>query len=110
MIEQLSIDFARSAGDHGMAISLAKAERSDPQFSEKAQAAILSHLRVVGSCSGEVLTDVAKAHGAIPANGDRAFGAVFKGLSRRGLIRCVGYCLRTKGHLGSGGRVWAISQ
>lgn len=104
---QLTIEHAIAAGQHGMAISMAKAQEVDPLFSEKAKAAILAHLRVVGSASGEVLTDVARAHGARPHD-DRAFGGVFQSLSRAGLIRTVGYCARTKGHGTAGGRIWGI--
>jgi hypothetical protein len=106
-MNQLTIEHAIEAGQHGMAISLAKAQGSDPEFSAKAKEAILAHLRVVGSASGEVLTDVARAHGAKPHD-DRAFGGVFQALSRAGLIRTVGYCNRTKGHGTAGGRVWGI--
>jgi hypothetical protein len=110
MSQQLTLADAIAAGDRGMSLCVARAERSDPLFSERAAAAMLEHLRLVGQCSGEVLTDVARAKGAVPINGDRAFGAVFKSLARRGVIRCVGYCLRTKGHGTSGGRLWAIAQ
>lgn len=111
MTEQLTIQHAIAAGDHGMSICLAKAEDRDPQFARKAEEAMLAHLRAVGRCSGEVLTDVARAHGAIPHD-DRAFGAVFKSLAskKRRLIVCVGYCLRTKGNGTAGGRLWAIAQ
>jgi hypothetical protein len=106
--QQLSIDDAIQAGNHGMSVCLNKAEEGDPKFSEKASEAIVAHLRVVGQCSGEVLTDVARAKGAVPHD-DRAFGAVFKSLARRGLIRHVGFCLRTKGHGTAGGRIWGIA-
>ncbi len=107
-VGQLTIDHAIAAGQHGMAISLESAEKADPQFRAKAEAAILAHLRTVGQCSGEVLTDVAKAHGARPKD-DRAFGSVYQSLARRGLIRCVGFCVRTKGHATAGGRIWAAA-
>lgn len=86
----------------------AKAQRSDPEFSAKAEAAILAHLRVVGQASGEVLTDIAIASGARPHDA-RAFGGVFQSMSRRGLIRTVGFCLRSKGHGTAGGRIWGIA-
>lgn len=105
---QLTIDDAIAAGDRGMAICLAKAERNAPDFVEKAEKAILDHLRIVRQCSGEVLTDIARARGAIPHD-DRAFGAVFKGLAKRGLIRSIGFCVRTKGHGTAGGRIWGIA-
>ncbi len=106
---QLSIDDAISAGEHGAAISFAKAQRSNPEFMDRASAAILAHLRIVGQCSGEILTEVARAKGAHCADA-RAFGAVFKRLSRLGLIQTVGFCLRARGHGTAGGRLWALKQ
>lgn len=108
---QLSINFesARELGEQAANACLAKARKADPEFAEKAAAAILAHLRVVHQASGEVLVDVAMAHGA-RCHDQRAFGAVFAGLSRRRLIRTVGFCMREKGHGTAGGRVWSICQ
>lgn len=108
-MEQLTIESAISAGQQGMAISLESARKRDPEFAQKAEAAMLHHLVVCYSASGEELVDVAKAHGAI-APDDRAFGSVFQSMARRGLIRTVGYTARRKGHGTAGGRVWAINQ
>ena len=36
----------------------------------------------------------------------RSFGAVFAGLSRTGVIRCVGFAMRRKGHGTAGARLW----
>jgi len=105
----LNFEAARELGEQAAAACLAKARRADPEFSEKASAAILAHLRVVHQASGEVLVDVAIAMGARPHD-SRAFGGVFQGLARKGLIRTVGFCLREKGHGTSGGRVWGICQ
>lgn len=91
----------------GMAVCFAKAEQIDPDFSTKAEAAILAHLRTVGQCPGEDLTEIAKAHGAVPHD-DRAFGAVYQSLSRRGPIKTVAFCLRKRGHGTAGGRVWGL--
>ena len=104
---QLTLDDAINAGQAGMAISLERAEKRDPDFSKKAEAAMLRHLVACFSASGEELVDVARAHGAIPHD-DRAFGSVFQSMARRGLIRTVGFCLRKKGHMGAGGRVWGL--
>lgn len=104
---QLTIEHAIAAGDKAATACLDKTHRADPQFAEKAQAAMLAHLRAVGQCSGEVLVDVAIAHGARPQD-TRAFGPVFKSMLRRGLIRVVGYCARSKGHGCSGGRLYAL--
>lgn len=97
---------ARAEGEVGMRISIERAERTDALFAAKARAAILNHLRVVKEASGEELVRIARAHGALPPD-DRAFGGIFYGLSRKGLIKTVGYCLREKGHGTSGGRIWA---
>jgi hypothetical protein len=107
--EQLTIEHAIAQGDCGMARSNDRATRVDPEFNARTRQAILAHLGAAGPTSGEVLTDVAKAHGARPHD-DRAFGAVFKALSRAGQIRTVGYCARTRGHGTSGGRIWSICQ
>lgn len=104
----IRLEASREAGNAAAAACETKARKIDPDFSEKAESAILAHLRTVGQASGEVLTDVAIAHGARPHDA-RAFGSVFQRLSRRGLIRTVGYCLRSKGHGTAGGRVWGLA-
>lgn len=106
--DQLQIEFdAKEAGRTASEACTAKALRSDPTFVKTAQDAILAHLRVVGQASGEVLTDVAMAHGARPHD-QRAFGAVFSGLARKNQIRTVGFCMRDKGHGTAGGRIWGL--
>lgn len=106
---QITLDFqaAREAGETAATACLARAQRSDPEFSAKAAAAILAHLRAVGQASGEVLVDVAIAHGARCAD-SRAFGPIFSSLSRKNLIRTDGFCMRTKGHGTAGGRLWVL--
>lgn len=106
---QLTIDHAIAAGEQAMQSCIDHAHRKDPDFSRKAEEAILAHLHAVGQCSGEVLTDIARAHGAVPHD-DRSFGAVFQSLARRNRIRTVGFCVRTKGHGTAGGRIWGIVQ
>ncbi|MBX3653225.1 MAG: hypothetical protein KF686_03510 [Ramlibacter sp.] len=109
---QQALDFlnARADGAEAAGRCADKAERvEDPEFRQKARAAILEHLRVVREASGEVLTDVAVAKGA-RCHDTRAFGAVFAKLARDGMIRTVGYCARTRGHGTSGGRIWALCQ
>jgi hypothetical protein len=106
--DQTTLDFdAREAGESAANACTDKALRADPTFTAKAQEAILAHLRVVGQASGEVLTDVAIAHGARPHD-QRAFGSVFSGLSKKHLIRTVGFCMREKGHGTAGGRIWGL--
>lgn len=108
-MNQITLDFqsAREAGEQAATACLTKAQRSDPEFSAKATAAILAHLRAVGQASGEVLVDVAIAHGARCAD-SRAFGSVFSGLLRKNLICVTGYAPRTKGHGCMGAKIYAI--
>lgn len=111
-MNQLVIDFsaARAAGEQAAQACLAKAERSDPQFSQRAATAILNYLKAVRIASGEELTEIAIAHGARPADA-RAFGGVFRMLSQRGLIVCLRSDLpRKSGHGTSGGRLWELCQ
>jgi hypothetical protein len=75
---------------------------------EGARAHVLRMLRVVGPASGEDLVERLKRSGFIPHD-DRAFGSVFGLLAKRGLIKCIGQCLRKRGHGTAGGRVWAAS-
>lgn len=103
----MNLQQAQAAGQVGMQMSLLSAVDRDPQFAEKAKTAILRHLRDNGATAGEDLVAVARAHGARPSD-DRAFGSIFQSLSRKGQIRTVGFCLRTKGHGTAGGRVWAL--
>lgn len=111
-MNQLTLTEARAAGEHGMSVSMARAERADPEFKAKAEEAILRHLRTVGEASGEDLVEIAKAHGATPPD-DRSFGGIFISLSSksRGLIRCVRSDLpRKRGHGTTGGKLWAVCQ
>lgn len=107
---QIALDFtaARAMGEEGAARSLAKAERADPEFGAKAEKAILDHLRVVGQASGEVLTDVAMAHGARPHDA-RSFGPVFARLLRANRVFVIGYAPRLKGHGCMGAKIYALS-
>jgi hypothetical protein len=84
-----------------------KAEEVTPDFAEKAKKIILDHLSIVQTCPGEELVDIATAKGAIPHDA-RAFGSVFMSLSRKNLIRTVGFCERRKGHGTAGGRIWGV--
>lgn len=104
----LNLQSARAAGMAAADAALRCAEKEDPLFSEKAKAAILAHLRVVGQCSGEELVDIAKAHGAIPRKGDRAFGPVFQALLRQNKVHVISYAPRLKGHGCMGAKVYAL--
>lgn len=114
-MNQVAIDFeaspmvqARAVGQVAAELAQQRAERKDPDFTERAKAHILEQLRLRGEASGETLTDSCKAAGIAPAN-DRAFGSVYSSLARAGEISCVGFCLRAKGHGTAGGRVWRIA-
>lgn len=108
---QLSLDDAIRQGEAGMAQAAEAATRRDPLFRERAEAVMLQHLstRPDRSAWGEDLTDIARAHGCTPPD-DRAFGAVFQSLARRGLIRCVEFGVRRKGRGTAGARRWALCQ
>ena len=96
---------ARLEGERMSTLCADKAERESDFSVSAAAMCILGALRRNGPASGELLTDVAKEHGHVPKD-DRAFGAAFGKLSRRKLIRCIGYETRRKGHGTGGARVW----
>lgn len=98
---------ALAVGERMAELCAEKAQRTtawDPQAVSKY---IVSLLASNGQMSGEALTNLAKAIGWVPHD-DRAFGAVIGSLSRRGVIRCVGYVSRLKGHGTAGGREWML--
>ena len=102
---------ALTLGAQGMALSIEAAERRDPEFRAKAESAILRHLSACPGlqCSGEELVEVARLHA--PCKDGRAFGAIFKSLAHRGLIRCLRSDLPRKyGNGTSGGRLWCLCQ
>jgi hypothetical protein len=108
-MNQLAINFeaARELGERAGNACMDKAKQIDPNFSVKATAAILAHLRVTGQCSGEVLTDIAIAHGARPHDA-RAFGPVFARLLKARLVYVIGYAPRRKGHGCMGAKIYAL--
>jgi hypothetical protein len=102
---QLALDMTpRQAGEQAAQRCTEKAERIGFD-TEGAGKFILGWLARHGQMSGEALVDAAIQHGYRPHD-QRAFGAVFGTLSRKGLIRCAGYCEREKGHGTAGGRLW----
>jgi hypothetical protein len=107
MTEQLDIFTAIQAGERAAQLCFDKADRIDPEFKEKAKAAILAHLRAVGQCSGEDLVDVAIAMGARPHE-PRAFGQIFRGLLDKNMIFVIGYGPRRKGHGCIGAKIYAL--
>ena len=76
-------------------------------FAEEARQFVLDYLQRQGDSSGEAITDACRRAGIVPHD-DRAFGPVYLGLSRRGLIVKRGDCPRIKGHGAGGGIIWGI--
>lgn len=106
MNEQLDLLLARHEGERAGQACADKAARVSDFDAEGARDFVLGWLARHGQQSGEALTNAAIEHGYRPHD-QRAFGPVFGSLSRKGLIRCVGYCERQKGHGTAGGRIWA---
>lgn len=106
MKEQLALPMspARAQGEAAGAKCLETAEKLTNFDADGARAFILAALDE-GPMRSEALVDVAKAAG-FRGHDDRCFGPVFGVLARRGLIRCVGYYMRAKGHGTAGGRAW----
>lgn len=111
MNQQLSINFsaARAVGEDLGELCASKAERVTGFDREGARKFILGELVRHGQMTGEALTDSAKAAGYRPHD-DRAFGAVFGALVKRGLIRTIGYATRVKGHGTGGARIWVAAK
>jgi hypothetical protein len=100
-----TLDVARALGLTAQQMAAEAAERQLGGFVERSQAFVLRYLRSGVRASGEDIVDAAKEAGIRPRE-DRAFGAVFGGLSRAGRIRCVGIEMRRKGRGTAGARVW----
>ena len=79
-------------------------------FLETARVFIVNYLRTHGPTPGEDLTDQCLQADIVPPNGLRAFGGVFHGLAKRGIIHKTGTCLRRKGHATAGGNVWGLTK
>lgn len=75
-------------------------------FVRRAQRFVLEYLEANGAKSAEWLTLACREAGILPPTDDRAFGAVYHGLARRGLIVKVGTAKRTRGNGTTGGNVW----
>lgn len=109
-MSQLALDFEppRASGQRLGELCTEKAERVVDFDSEAAGERIVDLLRERGAMSGEQLTDMAMARGHRPHD-QRAFGPIYARLAREGLIRCVGFCPRGKGHGTAGGRLWDLA-
>jgi hypothetical protein len=82
-------------------------QQAGQQFMAKACAFVLAYLEQHGDTSGELLTSALVEAGIVPVKGDtRAYGAIYRALSQRGQITCVGFVNRVKGNLTAGGRLW----
>jgi hypothetical protein len=84
-----------------------RAEQARAAFLASARAFVRRYLAEHGPTSGEVLSLKCKASGITPHD-DRAFGPVYFGLSREGVIEKVGTVRRERGHGTAGGNVWAL--
>lgn len=84
-----------------------KANRTCPNFTDRACTFVEQYLRRHGEASSEVVTNACRSAGIIPHD-DRAFGAVYMRLSRAGVIVKTGQCIRKKGHGTAGGNIWSI--
>lgn len=100
-------DAARSKGETEAGRCAAAAEKRGWDR-DGAASFMLDFLKRQGPTSGEMLVNQAKAAGFVPHD-DRAYGAVFQSLVRKGLIRCTGYGVRLKGHGTGGSRTWEIA-
>ena len=78
-------------------------------FNVAARKFIVDYLREHGPTSGEDITNACKEAGIVPPKDDRAFGGAFLSLSKRRIIVKDGTCIRKKGHLTSGGILWALN-
>ena len=110
-MNQIAIDFtaAREQGERAAEACTEKAERVSAFDVEGAKRFMLGYLARWGNQSGEQLTDALKAHG-FQWHDARCTGTAFASLSRKGLIRCVGYGERAKGHGGAGLRIWSLAR
>lgn len=104
---QLILDFSRRLGDKGAALALDKAERECPDFSARAEAAILAKL-ATGPASGEDCTDYCRDCG-IPFKDGRSLGSIYARLLKEGRIKVVGECKRRNGHGSRGGSIYALA-
>lgn len=105
MNTQTFVISSREIGDTAAISCAAKARRVSGFDTEGAANFIAGLLSGGNPLPGEALVDAAK-HAGFKPHDDRAFGSVFATLSKRRVIRCAGYCERTKGHGTAGGRLW----
>ena len=104
-----TMEAAIAAGNAGMARSTAKAV-SQGFDTSVAKTFVLGYLRTHGPSWSEAIVEAAGEIGylSLTAIDGRAWGSVFGGLSRKGLIRCVrADGIRKHGNGTAGARQWA---
>jgi hypothetical protein len=95
--------------DKPAAACTAKAARVAGFDTAKAKETVLAALRRSSvPLTGEQLVDHCVQAGIVPHD-QRAFGSVFAGLARDGLIESAGFTTRTKGHGTGGARLWRVA-
>jgi hypothetical protein len=105
----LTIEEARVARDKILQGLEEVCEERDPTWSEQAMAFILKAMVGKSSVTGEDLVDQCKKAGILPPTTDRAFGPIFMSLSKKGVIRRIGFEARRKGHAAPGASMWTLA-
>ena len=98
---------ARAVGHVAQQLATDAAERRDPEFLSRAEAAILDKLSA-GPASGETLTEHVKACGIPLARNGKELGSLYARLRRDGLIVDAGDCYRVHGHGTKGGTLYRL--
>jgi hypothetical protein len=107
-VNRPSLDAAAAAREDAMAAVAGKAEEESPGFAQRARDFALAYLAAQGPSTAEDITDAALAAGVRPHD-LRAFGPVYAGLARGGMIRKTGQPVpRRRGHATAGGNVWEL--
>jgi hypothetical protein len=98
-----------AAREDAMAAVAGKAEEESPGFAQRARDFALNYLASHGPSTAEGITDAAVAAGVRPHD-LRAFGPVYAGLARSGMIQKTGdQAPRRRGHATAGGNVWELA-
>ena len=101
-MEQLTLEHAFRLRDQAMD---RVEQHAGPTFKDRACDFVLAYLEQYGPTSSEELTDACCGAGIVPPD-TRAFGPVYRTLSRRKMIHKVGACCRKRGHGTAGGNIW----
>lgn len=103
-MSQLTIDDALTFRDAAMK---QVEEHAGSPFMDQAMDYILAYLQRHGPTSGEDLTEACCTAGITPHD-NRAFGAVYLKLVKKGLIEKCGLVPRRRGHMTAGGHIWRV--